>query len=260
MRIEKKEVRRTNKEEENKIRRILVLVNRKHKSQWRDLKKGLEHNTLWAEPEILWRIPCPSSPLSRPPYQLSFPVQTCTSSYSLFAFLNPGLQGSAHTKYQTCWGQRKHKWNHFQSNFWIPTRKVWKWNFQWSEPRAVVGSREVELLCQLLSLPWVLMSDRLARCSCCTLRSLRRLHAVGSVSPGVLEKLFVLCSYWRSKGKTRSKTPPGPQTTKVSGESQMKEALVAERAKSHTESKKKVCQKLGGAKKENAKIWQETRL
>lgn len=78
-------------------------------------------------------------------------------------------------------------------------QKRWKWNFQWPESSAMVASREVELLWQLLSLPWVLMSDRLSRCSCCRLRSLCRFHAIVSVSPGVLERLFVLCSCWKVK-------------------------------------------------------------
>lgn len=71
--------------------------------------------------------------------------------------------------------------------------------------------------------------------------SLHRLHAIVSVSPGVLERLFVLCSCRKVKETQGAKHPLAPKVPKVYGELGMKEAsaLASEWTESYTESKKK---------------------
>lgn len=80
-----------------------------------------------------------------------------------------------------------------------------------------------------------------------------------SRSPG---EVICALQLLKSKGNTRSKTPPGPKCAESLGRIRNKgsKCTGVRMSKERHRKWEKVCQRLGGAEEENAKIWQETRL
>lgn len=97
-----------------------------------------------------------------------------------------------------------------ETDSWKRTQKGWKWNL-WLESSAVPASSEVELACQLFSLPWVLMSDRvvLLRLPQAEARSMSP-PCNSQCLPRSLGEVICALQLVKSKWNTRSKTPLGP--------------------------------------------------
>lgn len=152
----------------------------------------------------------PSSPFSRPPYQLSFPVQICTSSYSL-CLPQPWAPRISTRQVPDLRRARKAQMEPFSKNLLnINAKKV---KVELSEIRAVGGSREVSCsgsCSPYLGCPWVtgwlqLLQAALSTSPPCNCQRLSR-------SPG---EVICALQLLKSKENTRSKTPPGPQSTVV---------------------------------------------
>lgn len=68
---------------------------------------------------------------------------------------------------------------------------------------------------QLLSLPWVLMSEWVSRCCCCRMKSLCCLHACDFGSSRSPREVLCAVQLLKSKRNARSKSPPAPPPPKV---------------------------------------------
>lgn len=158
-----------------------------------------------------FHLPAPHLPFNSPSQRTLAARTRLHLHYSLFTSPNPELQASAHAKYnQSCWGRGRRECNCFQRNTLLKmsTKQV---KVELAVIRVKCCPRQQRGGADPSRFPYLGRSWVTGRscCSCCRLQLPTLPPCNRRCLCRTLREVICALQVWKSKGNTRSKTPPG---------------------------------------------------